>query len=319
MMSTLWRNFHARATAILTLAVFTPFSRAYQIFDAAPTGLPTACGTALAVNISCDQLFSASYIAGGGYVSVAALDNVCSTNCTNSLLSFQADVDTACGNTTYNFPGNVSQTVQTFVEPLVWALEAACTTSNSIYCLPAVVTGNVSDCSPCMYKYEAAMLDSPYGQVRYSPDTYSSLLSSCGAVASSYPFTDTAVATVLPSATASATVSVTATATCSSYYIVESGDTCQSIATANSISTANFVIDNNLSTLNCSVQVGQQVCLGAECALYEVQANDTCSSILQNETFYQVQLTSWNPSVTILFFQTLLIDYTYITFSYIWI
>ncbi|RAK98561.1 uncharacterized protein BO80DRAFT_412501 [Aspergillus ibericus CBS 121593] len=295
MMPTPWQHFHARAMALLSLAALTPLSQGYQLFDTAPTSLPAACGNALAVNISCDQLFSASYIAGGGYVSVAALDDVCSTNCTNSLLSFQADVDAACGNTTYTFPGNVSQTVQNFVDPLVWALEAACITSQSTYCLPAVVAGNVSACSPCMYQYEAAMLDSPYGQVRYSPDTYSSLLSSCGVAASNYPFTDTAVATVVPSATA--TVSAMATATCSSYYTVESGDTCQSIATAHSISTARFVIDNNLSTLNCSVQVGQQVCLGAECALYQVQANDTCASILQNQTFYRVQLTSWNPTL----------------------
>ncbi|KAJ5726593.1 uncharacterized protein N7483_007950 [Penicillium malachiteum] len=296
-MPTSWRHFHARVLTILTLIVLTPFGQAYQLFDAAPSGLPTACGTALAANISCDQLFSASYIAGGGYVSAAALDGVCSTNCTSSLLSFQADVDDACGNTTYKFPGNISQTAQAIVNPLVWALDTACITSGSIYCLPAVVMGNVSDCSTCMYMYEAAMLDSSYGQVRYSPDTYSSLLSSCGAVGSSYPYTDTAVATVLPSPVATATASAVATATCSSYYTVESGDTCQSIATANSISTANFVIDNNLSTLNCSVQVGQQVCLGAVCALYKVQANDTCSSILQNQTFYQVQVTSWNPMV----------------------
>ena len=299
MMPTSQQQFHARAAALLTLAAVTPLAQTYQLFDTAPTSLPTACGNALAGNITCDQLFSASYIAGGGYVSVAALEDACSTNCTHSLRSFQADVDAACGNTTYTFPGNVSQTVQNFLEPLVWALEAACLTSNSIYCLPAVVAGNVSACSPCMYKYEAAMLDSPYGQVRYSPDTYASLLSSCGAAASSYPFTDTAVATVLPAATATATVSATTTATCASYYTVESGDTCQSIATAHSISTARFVIDNNLSTLNCSVPVGQSVCLGAECALYEVQANDTCSSILQHQTFYQVQLTSWNPSVPI--------------------
>ncbi|KAJ6032590.1 hypothetical protein N7540_003322 [Penicillium herquei] len=265
-MPTSWRHFHARVLTILTLIVLTSFSHAYQLFDAAPSGLPTACGNALAANISCDQLFSASYIAGGGYVSATALDDVCSTSCTSSLLSFQADIDDACGNTTYNFPGNISQTAQAIVNPLVWALDTACIMIGSIYCLPAVVMGNVSDCSTCMYMYEAAMLDSSYGQVRYSPDTYSSLLSSCGATGSSYPYTDTAVATVLPSPIATATVSAVATATCSSYYTVESGDTCQSIATANSISTANFVIDNNLSTLNCSVQVGQQVCLGAVCA-----------------------------------------------------
>ncbi|KAJ6114750.1 hypothetical protein N7486_000528 [Penicillium sp. IBT 16267x] len=295
-MPTFCRHFHARAaTLLLTLAVFTPLGRAYNFFDVAPTGIPTACGNALAANISCGQLFSASYIAGGGYVSAIALDDVCSTNCTTSLLNFQADVDDACGNTTYIFPGNVSQTVQSFgahrlgpggrYHERVGLLLAS--RGNS----------NVSDCSPCMYEYEAAMLDSPYGQVRYSPDTYSSLLSSCGAVASDYPFTDSAVATVLPTATATATVSAMATATCSSYYTVASGDTCQSIATANSISTANFIIDNNLSMLNCSVQIGQQICLGAECALYQVQTNDSCSSILQNQTFYQVQLTSWNPTL----------------------
>ncbi|KAJ5792451.1 uncharacterized protein N7503_008429 [Penicillium pulvis] len=81
-MSTWWRHCHARAATLLTLAAFTAFGGAYQIFDAAPTGIPTACGNALAANISCDQLFSASYIAGGGYVSAVALDDVCSTSCT---------------------------------------------------------------------------------------------------------------------------------------------------------------------------------------------------------------------------------------------
>jgi hypothetical protein len=141
-------------------------------------------------------------------------------------------------------------------------------------------------------------LNSPYGQVRYSPDSYSSLLFSCGVNSATYSFTDTGYTT--PSPTARGTNSASATSTFSSHYTVQSRDTCQSIATANSISTARFIDDNNLSTLDCSVKVGQQVCLGAKCALYEVKSNDTCSSILQNQTFYQVQLTSWNPSVKIL-------------------
>lgn len=298
MMPTSWRNLQVSAAWLLTLAGLTPLSEAYSLFDAAPSGLPTACGNALAVNITCSQLFSASYIAKGGYVSVAALDDVCAANCTDSLLSFQADVNSACGNSTYTFPGNVSQTVQSFVDPLVWALDTACLKSNSVFCLPAVVNGNVSNCSPCMYKYEAAILNSPYGQVRYSPDSYSSLLFSCGVNSATYSFADTGYTT--PSPTATGTNSASATSTCSSHYTVQSRDTCQSIATANSISTARFIDDNNLSTLDCSVKVGQQVCLGAKCALYEVKSNDTCSSILQNQTFYQVQLTSWNPSVKIL-------------------
>lgn len=63
-------------------------------------------------------------------------------------------------------------------------------------------------------------------------------------------------------------------------YTTQQGDTCDSIALADSISTATmFYINPNI--LNCSdIVAGTSLCLPQPCnSLYTVQANDTCTSI----------------------------------------
>jgi len=147
-------------------------------------------------------------------------------------------------------------------------------------------------CSPCLFKWEAAMLDNPYGNFRIDSGQFSSQLSACGVPASSYPITFT-----------SSTVSATQTSqppasTCTGTpYTVESGDTCQSIASEYSIAYGRFITDNNLD-VNCTgLTPGREVCLGPSCTTLTVQQNTTCNSILANETFYLTQLLSWNPTI----------------------
>jgi hypothetical protein len=59
------------------------------------------------------------------------------------------------------------------------------------------------------------------------------------------------------------------------------------------------VADNSLP-YDCSTLVaGTSLCLGPSCALKTVQANQTCSDIINQAggTFSVVQLVSWNPTI----------------------
>lgn len=291
---------HLRSAAMASILLIFAFARgtaALQLFNATPSGLPSSCASALTTNITCSQFVPAPFVSNQQYLDNSTLSSLCTSTCTESLLSYQSEVDSACGTTAYIFPGNISQTVQQFISPLVWAYNVSCLTSGGAYCYPQVTNPNgttIQPCSNCLLEYEAAMLGSSYGQVRFDPGSFSSLLSSCGVPASIYPYTT-------PTSTASASGTSTASAsnaTCTgTEYVVQSGDTCESIATAHSIATDRFIMENYLDYNCTALTVGNEVCLGASCALYQIKANDTCDSILANQTFYLIQLVSWNPLV----------------------
>lgn len=94
------------------------------------------------------------------------------------------------------------------------------------------------------------------------------------------------------------TAPATATPTCTgSTYVVAVGDTCSSIASANSLALDRFLSENSID-YNCnSLQAGQLVCLGAECALHSVAVNETCADILSGMNFTLTELISWNPTI----------------------
>lgn len=265
----------------------------FSALSAVPSSIPSACASALVANITCQQLIPASYIAAQRSLNKATLAGLCTTSCSDSLSAFQSQVNTECGTTAYTFAGNLTQTVQDFVTPLVWAYGVSCLTNGTAFCLPGLTNSSIpiSPCSECYLEYGAAMLESSYGQMRMNPAEFSSILSSCSVPASSYPYTTPSMTVATTTSTASA-----ANATCTgTLYTVKTDDTCDSISLANSIATDRFLTQNNLD-YNCSnLVVGNQVCLGASCALYQIQANDTCDSILEPETFYLTQLLSWNP------------------------
>ncbi|KAL4962768.1 uncharacterized protein BDV14DRAFT_210410 [Aspergillus stella-maris] len=268
---------------------------ALQLFNSTPSGIPSTCGDALVRNIMCDQLFSVSAIASQQYMGNKTLEAVCVPDCKDSFYKYRSTVENACGTTVYDFSG-VNQSVQSFLDPLAWAFNVSCLTSGDEYCYSDITNrkNSIEPCSDCFLQYEAAMLGSVYGRQRVDPDSFSSLLSSCSVPGSSYPYsTPTSTS---GSTTSSATSSPIATCT-GTAYTVQEGDSCDSILKAHKIATDRFITQNHFDA-NCStMNVGDSICLGASCSLYQVQLDDTCSSILSNYTFYLNQLLSWNPTI----------------------
>lgn len=274
----------------LLLAVDTT---ALQLFNATPSGIPSACGDALVTNITCDQLYSVSAVSNQQFIGNKTLEAICVSNCRDSLYDYHDQVESACGTEVYDFAG-VNQTVQNFLDPLTWAFNVSCLTSGDEYCYSDITNRNTSiePCSDCFLQYEAAMLGSAYGRQRVDPASFSSLLSSCSVPASSYPYS-TLTSTSSPTSS-SATSSPTTTCT-GTTYTVKQGDSCDTIAAAHDVATGKFITENHFDANCTAMSVGDDVCIGTSCSLYQVQPGDTCSSILANYTFYMNQLLSWNP------------------------
>lgn len=269
-----------------------------------PSAMSDSCKAALLANISCSELVAPAYIVNQGYLDNATLTTLCTSTCASSIADYRTEAESTCGSDPYEFPGNYSQSVAAVTESYLWAYDVACVQSGDTFCVPAITNASaaeLSPCSDCFLKYQAAMQGSAYGQALVAPSDFTDLLSSCSAPASSYPTTSFVAPSTTVSVTSSVSSSVSATATCTgTAYTVAAGDSCLSIAAANSVATDRFITENNYDYNCTTIATGQDVCIPDSCTLHIVQTNDTCSSILADQEYYQVQLVSWNPYVAIL-------------------
>jgi len=139
-------------------------------------------------------------------------------------------------------------------------------------------------------------LSSPFGYDAEFASDFASLTSSCGS--SGYAFTSPTSYALNSTATTSVP---TTTPSCSSPYLVQSGDTCDSIALAQNVSTFSIVTAGSLSPDCSNLQAGSSLCLPSSCNLYRVQYDDTCDSILAaNTNVTATNLLSWNPNINVL-------------------
>ena len=154
----------------------------------------------------------------------------------------------------------------------------------------------VDSCSDCSLGVVRTQLNSPFGYHSELSQGFQSVLSKCKATG--YAFTT-------PTKYAISTKPYTAptdTPTCGSPYVVKAGDkagdSCDSIATAKGVST-HSVIKAASTDPDCpTLRVGVPLCLPESCAVYRVQYDDTCESILASVPGLRANdLLTWNPSL----------------------
>ncbi|KAL2060600.1 hypothetical protein VTL71DRAFT_9241 [Oculimacula yallundae] len=262
---------------------------------ALPTTIPAGCRSALSQNITCSQLVTPSFISAGRSLSINASKLFCTDACYTSLQAYKTNVDSRCGSTLYRMYANstFNQSGMAVADPLSWAYNVTCIQDSTGFCLPALYNGTKPKCSDCSLKYGQAMLSSDYGRVRVKPDAYSSLLANCSTPASKYPYTYTST-TSSPTITPTGAPAQNCTGT---RYTVGASDTCNSIASKNSIATDRFITQNGLDYNCSSIKAGSTVCIGQSCSLRMIKASDTCDIIISGQKFTSVQLISWNPTI----------------------
>ncbi|WPH00971.1 Hypothetical protein R9X50_00380500 [Acrodontium crateriforme] len=151
------------------------------------------------------------------------------------------------------------------------------------------------DCSDCLLGLSQLQLSSPFGYDPDFADSFNSQTSSCGKTG--YAFA-TPTSYELASQSATSTRS-NPTATCISYYTIQDGDDCNSVAQANSVSTF-FLLRNNNFLQDCSdfPNSGTVLCMPSKCTTYTARPNDTCSSIVAGlNDISSSQFLSWNPNL----------------------
>ncbi|KAL4940189.1 hypothetical protein BDV06DRAFT_197177 [Aspergillus oleicola] len=267
-----------------------------------PTAVPLACREALSADIACpNNLIRAQDVANGAALTPEAATLYCTFECWDSLKGFQEGVYTDCGQNTEYILNSGSATKQfpaAIADELVWAYNVSCIEDSTGFCLSGLYDGDKQACSDCALKYGASMMNSDYGRNQFPLAAFSSLLSSCSVPASSYTYSYTPLPTATATTTSSTNNPIPTPVACrGSTYIVQEADTCESISRSKSIATDRMIQRNNLDYACSSLVVGAQLCIEDTCTIYTVKANDTCSGIIQDQSFGLVQLIGWNPTI----------------------
>lgn len=113
----------------------------------------------------------------------------------------------------------------------------------------------------------------------------------------SYPTAPQGPAATPSSLPGFATSSYTGSCLSGTNYTVKSGDTCEAIATSNSVATGTLITVNQLDPGCSDLQIGQVLCLPQVCSQYVVQSGDTCDSIAGAYGISLLQLQTWNPTL----------------------
>jgi len=80
-------------------------------------------------------------------------------------------------------------------------------------------------------------------------------------------------------------------------YTVAAGDTCKSIAAANSLALDRFISENSIDYKCNSLVAGRTVCIGDSCSLHTIVANETCTGLVEGKDYTIIELQSWNPTI----------------------
>ncbi|KAH8820661.1 hypothetical protein F5884DRAFT_827017 [Xylogone sp. PMI_703] len=271
------------------------------------TTISADCMTALNKTISCDPslrglALSGEYISPNDTGIAAAL---CSSACENSLSTYQSNVASACGNSPIVSPDIPNSFVGDMIHDY-YDLICATDPSTSMFCYDFLKTAYASApgitdlsqlphdilCSPCQISYFQAQQKSPWlGYTSVMGLGWKATQEACGLSSSLEVLVNSAsfsaVVTTLPSNT-----------TCASQqlYTTKSGDTCKSIALANSVAEGTIWSLNNLLP-NCTITVGQSLCLPQRCKTYTLTSSDTCDTIASDNGITYSTFLSFNPTI----------------------
>lgn len=186
------------------------------------------------------------------------------------------------------------------------------------FCLPRLANHTVQLWDEYNLKTTAALLSSAFGTSAMDDKGFASLLSMCTVSATKYPHgTPSTVSGDTPIPTSG----MNSTSCHGSMYKVRYGDTCESIATANSLAVDRFIYYNNLDFKCISLVVDDYVCVDKDdsCSLYaagrsiyicnprrdndvnnlilQITDQDTRLHILKDRAFTLTELLAWNPII----------------------
>ncbi|KAK0724574.1 hypothetical protein B0H67DRAFT_641092 [Lasiosphaeris hirsuta] len=267
--------------------------------DAYP-GLSEQCYEALNTTVqSCPGFLAVNSVEMPRLAS-SMLDALCTPGCRSSLTSVRSIIASGCAaNTDVIAVGRVVYPAAYTIDRMIHAYDVSCAKDSvsGLYCdeiyLDNLANGTTVDgCSCCALGVGSILLNSPFGYDAGFAADFQSQTASCGAAG--YDITSPAPYAV----STKPHPSPTGAATCALPYMIQPGDTCDSIAAAKRVST-HSVIRASQAWPGCANLVpGKALCLPEPCTLYRVQWDDTCADILAAIPGLRPHdLLTWNPNI----------------------
>ncbi|KAB5511429.1 hypothetical protein GE09DRAFT_982082 [Coniochaeta sp. 2T2.1] len=276
-----------------------------QTFDDYPVssewpGISTTCATALNTTVQCSGLLPLSAENNQPRLNAENLTSLCTASCLTSLNNAKQTIQASCTLATDVI------TLDTGTFPGMFAIPRSPQSKNTQqYC--DVLLGQwlnqpsltvAQNCSDCILGVSQMQLNSPFGYDDGFASDFISLTSSCSKT--TYPFTSPApyTATVSTTATLSPTASPALDPGCVTLYTIQAGDTCDSIAVSQNVST--WAVYGASGIRDCSnLPTGSKLCLQGECWLHQVKETDTCDSIIAaaHISVSPITFVAWNPNI----------------------
>ncbi|KAL4788913.1 pectate lyase superfamily protein-domain-containing protein [Aspergillus venezuelensis] len=226
-------------------------------------------------------------------------DSVCDAGCQRSLAQVHTGIATRCGESDI-IPGLPAISV---VERLWWAYNDTCLkdVTTGRYCNDIIatydLTSDISDmpeeqlCSYCFKtKYQEMQKSSYSGYSENSAQVLETINSACDETS---PITITDPSINVPPSDNSTTLDCIS----DNHYTTMSGDTCDSIAAAESVSAATLYAINPALVDCTSISAGLSLCLPETCETAQVQSADTCISLGVDNGATWRSIIEWNGAL----------------------
>ncbi|KAK2749354.1 FluG domain-containing protein [Colletotrichum kahawae] len=278
-------------------------------------GLPDTCIRVLNQALNCDASLNWATETNNFY-SKATIDLLCTSDCRASLDGYMEQVKSACETSRYSGPDGLSYHAG-YTAQLVWERFNILCTSNPAGENCNLLLGKLAGidpenqqptaagdpnlmCNDCALSVVKTQVEMPLRSNADISSALSSIASSC----------KTTVAVTPPPAASPPWIALgtapiatsTATPACAGKtYILQDGDTCQSVAQTQRINTAQLLMANNLiaGCYNFPTAAGTALCIPSAdtCDPYVVKSGDTCTTIANIAKATWVQIVSWNADL----------------------
>ncbi|ORY04390.1 hypothetical protein BCR34DRAFT_57224 [Clohesyomyces aquaticus] len=283
----------------------------YQFYNltTTDTNLSSTCVTVLNQAVTCNA--SIEWAGRGRFEDDETLQGLCTSSCTTSLLAWLRRASGAC-TVRYN-DGKGSATLPAlWVETVVENYNLTCLQNGGKFCNAVLRDGFGVDpnnqsktkssiatitCDDCFLNEIQTKLQMPLYSNSDLATTFTSLTSTCKKTGFSVTPIATKTSWVI-STTVPSTVGLPTSTTCTgNNYTIKSGDTCNSIALSQGLSTGNLLDANKLQAFCAKFPSSGTLCIPAsgKCKTQTVKTGDTCAKIADQNKVTWAQIVSWNP------------------------
>ncbi|PYI11039.1 hypothetical protein BO78DRAFT_466691 [Aspergillus sclerotiicarbonarius CBS 121057] len=284
----------------LVEALAAPVWAEIQLFtsDALPS-LSPGCAAALTAKLSC------AFIETGNSMYQLTtdltedhLDQMCTDECKASIASYREAVEVACADDEYDDRGGStsikgsSGVYRPIVLPDYYFTnynQRCLKDSDGGYCLFHLQSTDTQDeCDTCGLRMFQAEISNSYFYNDDLAEQYSSLTSSCGVSTLDLPTPTPAVVTSSSISTATPTSCADRSA------VIQPGDTCDTFAAANNVSTWRMLIENGLQGGCVDFPTSGTLCVTGQCQTHLVTASDSCMSLARKYGITITQFITWS-------------------------